>query len=233
MKTLVISLGGSVLIPSLEENRISQYADVLRAISQYYRTIVVIGGGGEARRFINVSRALGADEGSADEIGILVTRLNATLLMIALGEYVYPSVAETPRQVVEYAYKGPIVVAGGVTPGQTTDTVATVVAEEIHASCILNLTSVDGIYSDDPKIVKDAIRYSELTPEELGAIVGKTTLSAGSNTVFDSVAVKILSRSYIPLLVLDGRDPEILKNAVLHASYNGTVVRKPGILLPF
>ncbi len=233
MKTIVISLGGSVLTPSLEENRVAVYAEVLRAISQVYKTFVVIGGGGEARRFISAARALGADEATADEIGIMVTRLNATLLMIALGNEVYPRVAESPREAVEYAYKSDLVVAGGVTPGQTTDTVAAVIAEESHASCIINLTSVDGIYSDDPKLVKNAEKFSELTPEELSLIVGKTPLCAGSNTVFDSVAVKILARSHIPLLVLDGRDPDTLQKAVLCGSHRGTIVRSPEINLPF
>ncbi|MDD1718476.1 MAG: UMP kinase, partial [Methanoregulaceae archaeon] len=58
-KTLVLSLGGSVLIPSLEENRIGGYVPVLTKIAASHRLFVVVGGGGEARRFIAAARNLG------------------------------------------------------------------------------------------------------------------------------------------------------------------------------
>lgn len=95
MKTVVISLGGSILIPSLEKNTIRKYVPVLGEIAEHHRLFVVVGGGGEARRYITVTRNLGIDEGTSDEIGILVTRLNANLLVAALGDAAYPKVAES------------------------------------------------------------------------------------------------------------------------------------------
>ena len=67
-----------------------EYAAVLRQVSEKHRVFVVVGGGGEARRYIDAMRTLGVDEGTCDEIGILVTRLNATLLIAALGDSAYP-----------------------------------------------------------------------------------------------------------------------------------------------
>ena len=49
MKKVVLSLGGSVLIPTLEEHRIARYAAVLKEIAGYARIYVVVGGGGEAQ----------------------------------------------------------------------------------------------------------------------------------------------------------------------------------------
>ena len=71
MKTVVISLGGSILIPALEKNKIKEYVPVLEEIAAHHRLFVVVGGGGEARRYITVARNLGIDEGTSDEIGIL------------------------------------------------------------------------------------------------------------------------------------------------------------------
>ncbi|HMK15987.1 MAG TPA: UMP kinase, partial [Methanomicrobiales archaeon] len=65
MKRLVISLGGSVLVPSLEKNHIRQYATSLRRLGEEIRVFVVVGGGGEARRYIGVARKLGIDEATA------------------------------------------------------------------------------------------------------------------------------------------------------------------------
>ncbi len=224
MKTIVISLGGSILIPLLEKNKIKEYIPVLSEIAAQHRLFVVVGGGGEARRYITVARDLGIDEGTSDELGILITRLNANLLIAALGERAYPKVAESHAEAKKFAESGKIVVMGGITPGQTTDAVAAVLAERVGASVFINVTSVDGIYSADPKKDKKAQRFETLTPKQLLAIVGGTALTAGSNTVLDIVAARVVERSHIPLVVLDGREPENLSRAILSGEFHGTVV---------
>jgi len=224
MKSLVISLGGSVLVPNLSDNRILEYAAVLRQVSEKHKVFVVVGGGGEARRYIDAVRSFDVDEGTCDEIGILLTRLNATMLIAALGDFAYPCVAEDQAMALEYAVSGRIVVMGGVTPAQTTDAVAAVLAERTGAGILVNLTSVDGIYSADPKTDATATRYTHLTPDRLAEIVGGSRLNAGSNTVMDPIAVKIIQRSGIPLIVIDGRKPQNLPDAILSGRFNGTIV---------
>jgi uridylate kinase len=224
MKTVVISLGGSVLIPTLEKNRIKEYVPVLGEIAALHHPFVVVGGGGEARRYIAAARTLGIDEGTSDEIGILITRLNATLLIAALGERAYPKVAENHAEAKKFAESKKIVVMGGITPGQTTDAVAAVLAERVGASVFINVTSVDGIYSADPKKDKKAKHYATLTPKQLLDIVGRAGLGAGSNIVLDIVAARVVERSHLPLVVLDGRDPRNLSRAILTGEFTGTVV---------
>ena len=224
MKTVVISLGGSILIPSLENHTIKEYVPALRTIAKAHRLFVVVGGGGEARRYIGVARDLGIDEGTSDEIGILITRLNATILIAALGDDAYPKVAESHAEAKKFAESGKIVVMGGITPGQTTDAVAAVLAERVGASVFINATSVDGIYSADPKKDRKAKRFTAITPRQLLEIVGGTAMTAGSNTVLDVVAARVVERSHIPLVVLDGRDPKNLTKAILKGKFSGTVV---------
>jgi uridylate kinase len=224
MKTVVISLGGSILIPKLRENKIQEYVPVLQEIAGKHRLFVVVGGGGAARDYIDVARALGIDEGTSDEIGILVTRLNATLLVAALRDAAYPKVAESHAEAKKFAEAGKIVVMGGITPGQTTDAVAAVLAERVQADVFINVTSVNGIYSADPNKVKGAKRFLTLTPQQLLEIVGKIALTAGSNNVLDIVAARIVGRSHIPLVVLDGTTPETLSRAILTGKFTGTIV---------
>jgi uridylate kinase len=224
MKTVVISLGGSILIPKLRENKIQEYVPVLQEIAGKHRLFVVVGGGGAARDYIDVARALGIDEGTSDEIGILVTRLNATLLVAALRDTAYPKVAESHAEAKKFAEAGKIVVMGGITPGQTTDAVAAVLAERVQADVFINVTSVNGIYSADPNKVKGAKRFETLTPQQLLEIVGKIALTAGSNNVLDIVAARIVGRSHIPLVVLDGTTPENLSRAILTGKFTGTIV---------
>jgi uridylate kinase len=99
-----------------------------------------------------------------------------------------------------------------------------VLAERVHASVFINVTSVDGIYSADPKKDPDAVRYDHLTPRQLLEIVGRVQLVAGLNTVLDVVAARVVERSNIPLVVLDGTDPENLRSAVISGTFKGTVV---------
>jgi uridylate kinase len=226
MKKVVLSLGGSVLIPGLEEHRIAGYAAVLQEIAGYARVYVVVGGGGEARRYITTARELGCSEASADEIGIAVTRLNAMLLAGALGDAACPLIAGSQAEAMAYAATGKIVLMGGITPAQTTDAVAAVLAERCGADLMVNLTSVDGIYTADPRTDPAAKRLDRLTPEQLLGIVGTGSLMAGANTVIDMIAAKVIQRSGIPLLVIDGRDPANLSRALLSGIYSGSLVAR-------
>ncbi len=224
MKKIVISLGGSVLVPSLEANNVGRYVSVLQRLIQKCQIFIVVGGGGEARRYIAAARQLGIDEATADELGILVTRLNARLLVGALGEMAYPRIAGDYTQAKEFAGSGKVVVMGGVTPAQTTDAVSAVLAETVGADLLINATSVNGIYSADPKKHAGAVRHEHLTPAQLLNIIARDRLEAGANTVLDIVAGKVIERSGIPLLVLDGRNPENLYRAIVEGRFIGTVV---------
>ncbi len=224
MKTVVLSLGGSILFPTLANNTLRSYVPVLRQLAQQYRLFVVVGGGGGAREYIGAVRGLGIDEGTCDEIGILVTRLNATLLIAALGDAAYPKVPVSHSEAIAAAATGRIVVMGGITPGQTTDAVAAVLAERTQADVLFNLTSVNGIYDKDPNKFADAVLYDHLTPEGLMKTIGGAELNAGANTVIDIVAAKIIARCGIPLIVIDGRDASNLEQALTRGRFTGTVV---------
>ncbi|MDO9540203.1 MAG: UMP kinase [Methanocalculus sp.] len=224
MKKVVISVGGSVLVPTLESHHLSAWVSALRDIVKDYSVFCVCGGGGEARRYISVCRSLGIDEGTADELGIMVTRINAFLLISALGDLAYPSVVTSYCEAKEAALHGKIVVMGGVTPGQTTDAVSAVLAEEVRADLLVNATAVDAIYSADPRKDSSAERYSTITPADLIRIIMKERMGAGSNMIVDLVAAKIVERSRIPFAVMDGRKPEDIVLALRNGNFNGTLV---------
>jgi uridylate kinase len=229
---IVIALGGSILLPSLQAHAILTYVPVISEIAEKALVYIVVGGGKIAREYINVSRSIGADEATADEIGIAVTRINASLLISALGDIAYPLVPVTYQEAFSYGISGRVVVMGGALPGQTTDAVSVLLAERVGASALINATSVDGIYSADPNnpaSAKTAKRYDTMTTKKLLEIVQQGSMHAGSNNIMDLVAVKMIDRCKMPLVVLDGRDPANVLSALQTGKFAGTVVSESGI----
>jgi len=214
---LVISLGGSML----RLDKIKDYAKVLEDIARDHKVFVVIGGGRIAREYINTARSLGADETFCDYIGILATRLNAMLLISALKS----SPKVVPKDFIE-AYElskaYDIIVMGGTFPGHTTDATAALLAEFVNADMLLIATSVDGVYSKDPKAYSDAIKFDRLPASKLVEIVSKSTAKAGSSVVVDLLAAKIIERSKIKTVVFFGEPENILR--VVRGEEIGTVI---------
>jgi len=125
METVVVSLGGSVLAPGEPDaESVKRLAAALRDLSRTHHLFVVTGGGRIARAYIEAGRALGASEPSLDRLGIKVTRINARLLMAALGGAETDEMPRTIQDAVAAGSKSNLVVMGGTTPGHTTDAVA-------------------------------------------------------------------------------------------------------------
>jgi len=225
MEPVVLSLGGSVLIKDQNDARyIKDLAKVLVEVSSERKLFVVTGGGRIARFYIAAGRELGADETSLDEMGIEVTRLNARLLMTALGEHANHIPPKSYDEAVNAGKSHSIVVMGGVSPGITTDAVSALLAERAKAKLLVNATSVDGAYTADPKKDLTAKRIPKMTHDELTSLVGTCPPGAGRNIVFDPTGAKIIERSGITLAIVDGRDLPNLKEALEGREFRGTLV---------
>jgi len=225
METIVLSLGGSVLAPGEPDAAfLRALADVLRSLARSRRLFVVTGGGRTARAYIEAGRALGAPEPYLDRLGIKITRLNARLLIAALGGKSPDEMPHTVEDAVAAGEISRLVVMGGTTPGHTTDAVAAELAEAVHAARLVNATSVDGVYSADPRKDPAAKRLERVTHAELVRLSGKAHARAGPSIVFDPKAARIVARARIPVAVVGGRDLEAVRNAVLGKPFRGTRV---------
>lgn len=205
---LVLSLGGSVFEGDSE--RIRSYAKVLDEISEENKLFVVVGGGRIAREFIRKARELGANETMCDYLGIAVTRINAMLLAYSMKN----SAKKIPENFIEAeelskSYKA--VVMGGTFPGHTTDATSALLAEFVNADLLLNATSVDGVYSEDPRKNPNARKFEKITPSELIKLISSSSMEAGANVVMDLLSVKIIERSRIRTVVFKGEPENILK----------------------
>ena len=222
---VVVSIGGSVLAPELDPERVAAYADALeRLAGEECASGVVVGGGGVAREYITTARELGANEVELDELGIGTTRLNARLLIAALGDVAAPSPATGYDEAAAALRRGEIPVMGGMTPGQTTDAVAAALAESVDADLLVFATSADGVYDVDPNRHDDATRFETLSPAELVDVVLPMSRNAGASAPVDLLAAKLIDRAGIRSIVLDGTNPDAVVDAVLHGEHTGTNV---------
>jgi uridylate kinase len=227
MSSVVISIGGSILAPeefSLEY--ITSLAAMLKRITENNKIFIVVGGGVVARKYIKIARDLGANEIALDEIGIAATRLNARIMIAALGEYSCPEPIETFDEALIEAKQFPIIVMGGTHPGHTTDAVAMMLAEFIGADKFVNATSVDGVYTADPKLDPNAKKLDKLTPDRLIEITFQGSHTAGPHVVIDPLAARIIKRSGILSYVVDGRNLNELENAITGKEFNGSIIEE-------
>lgn len=219
----MVSIGGSILIPGNNDSEyISKLADMLKAVCDDVQIAIVVGGGKTARYYAETGRALGGDDYQLDILGIGATRLNAQLLSLALGD-MPDRIAEDPEKLASSSAPGKIVVMGGTVPGHTTDAVAAMVAKAMKADRIVNATSVDAVYTDDPRKNPDAKKILNMTIDELGDIVYKEH-GASKSSVFDPLGVRLAKENRIDILIVDGRNVDELRNAILGNPINGTTV---------
>ncbi|MCQ2056283.1 MAG: UMP kinase [archaeon] len=225
MDKVVVSIGGSVLIPGKEDSiYIKALANMLKEVSNEVYLIVVCGGGQVARYYSDVGKNLGGSIKQIDELCIEVTKINAGLLSIALGENGLRSIHTNIENCINMTSVGKVSIMGGTESGHTTDAVAAMIAKKYKANRIINASNVNAIYSDDPKKNPNAKRYSEMTIDELSMIIYNEHAPCKSS-IFDPLGVKIIRDSKIDLTVVNGRNLKELKNAILGKEIEGTHVR--------
>ncbi len=212
---VVVSIGGSVLAPSVGSERVGRYAAVVEELSDAGHDLgLVVGGGPTARMYISAARDLGANEIELDNLGIAVTRLNARLLIAALDDRAAPTPLRDHERALEAFRRGDIPVMGGTVAGHTTDAVGTALAEYVDADLLIYATSVPGVFDADPNEVDGASKYDSMSASELVDVVSGIEMEAGSNAPVDLLATKLLERSGLEAVVVDGTDPANVASAV-------------------
>ncbi|NOX36989.1 MAG: UMP kinase [Calditrichaeota bacterium] len=231
-KRVLLKLSGEALAGP---EKFGIHSEVLRMYAREVKKVVDLGvqvalvvGGGNIFRGISKA-AYEMDRVSADYMGMLATVINALALQNALekiGLFTRVQTAIPMEQVAEpfirrrairHLEKGRVVIfaAGTGNPYFTTDTAAVLRAIEIEAEVILKGTKVDGVYSSDPMLDPNAIKFDELTYLE----VVKHGLR-----VMDSTAITLSMDNKLPIIVFNIGEEDNLKRVVMGEPI-GTKVR--------
>jgi uridylate kinase len=221
---IVVRIGGSVVANPINTTLMGKYADIIKQIkAEGHQVAVVLGGGALARQFIGLAKELGLGNDAQDEVAISCSRLFAQLFLKRLGDLGCSKVAVSLEEAEQYIASGKIMVMGGLRPGMTTDTVATLVAEGIKADLLLKGSDQDGVYNKDPRKHPDAVKLDKLSFDELAKVFEVNEHKVGIHQIIDPEAVKVLRRSHIKTVVVSGFKPENMLMAIRGENV-GTVI---------
>lgn len=229
-KRILLKLSGEALAGDkkmgLDYDVINSFGEsIKKCVDAGVQVGIVVGGGNFWR-----GRSSGAmDRTRADHIGMLATAMNALAVADGLencGLQVRVQTAISMREVAEpyirskamrHFEKGRVVIFGCGTgnPFFSTDTAAALRAAEIEADIMLKATMVDGVYDKDPHKYDDAVKYDEISFNEI---------LSNSLAVMDSTAAAMCKDNEIPILVFDLSRPDNIYDACMGKEI-GTLVK--------
>jgi len=230
-KRVLLKLSGESLMGEkqygIDENRLNEYAvQIKEAIELGVQVSIVIGGGNIFRGLSGASK--GFDRVKGDQMGMLATSINGLALTSALNSLGVKAKHLTAIRMepigeffskdkaLEYMEQGNVVVFSGGTgcPYFTTDTGSSLRGIEIEADAMLKGTRVDGIYTADPEKDPNAVKFDDITYDEI--------YTRGLK-IMDLTATTMCKENNLPIVVFDMDTPgNLLK--VLKGEKIGTYV---------
>jgi uridylate kinase len=97
-------------------------------------------------------------------------------------------------------------------------------AEWVRADIFVNASNVDAVYDKNPREHRNAKPYAEINITELIKIISAESMEAGKYPLLDYTAARVIQRSGIRTIVLDGRDIGNMRDAVEGKPFRGTTV---------
>ncbi len=193
--------------------------EIADAAQQGRLQIAIVVGGGNIWRGAKAS-VRGMDRPTADYVGMLATVMNALSICSAVQEAGVPchvqsaiemkNVAEpyVRNSARELLREGQVIVfaAGTGNPFFSTDTAAALRACEINAEVVMKATSVDGVYTADPKVDPSATRFDTISYEEC---------ISRNLKVMDQTAFTLCRENKKPIVVFDMHQPGNITRALL------------------
>jgi uridylate kinase len=224
-KTVIISLGGSIIVPGeIQIAFLKEFKKlILKLIKNDYRFVIVAGGGAVARQYQSaasqISKIIDEDK---DWIGIHATRINAQLLRTIFKAEACPVVLDSPHKIVKNNYN--LYIASGWIPGFSTDYDAVLLAKRFKAKKVINASNIDYVYDKDIKKDKTAKPIKETNWKGYRQIIGSKWIP-GMNTPFDPIAAKAAEQYKLEVIVAKGTDLVNMEKIIKGENFKGTIIR--------
>lgn len=230
-KTIIISLGGSLIAPpaGIDWKFLKKFREIIiNEIKNGKRFVIVAGGGHTARAYQNAAnKVIKLTDDDKDWLGVHSTRLNAHLIKTIFRARAHPRVNKNPmtkEDLKKHFAKGEkIMVAAGWRPGWSTDFVAVILAERLGAKTIINLSNIDYVYDKDPAEHKSAKKIKNISWQNFRKLVGNKW-DPGLNAPFDPVASREAEKIGLEVMIMNGKKLNNLKNYLESKNWKGTVI---------
>src|SRR3989344_92781 len=225
MKTIVMSLGGSIIVPGeIQVDFLKKFKEfILDFLGQNYRFVIVTGGGSVARNYIKAASEISEipDE-DKDWLGIHATRINAHLIRTIFKKEAYPVVLDNPLKKID-GEKYKLFIASGWRPGWSTDYCAVLLAERFKADKIINASNIQLVYNKDIAKYADAKPIKEITWARYRKIIG-SQWKPGMKVPIDPIAANLASKLKMTVIVIKGTNLKNLENVILDKKFKGTLI---------
>ena len=231
---ILLKLSGEALLgtqtASISPQQLTFYAEEIQKVHTLDVEMGIVIGGGNIYRGGEQAQKMGISRVQGDHMGMLATIINGLALHSALEQLNVPSCVMSSwpiasicepysqRQALNQLAQGKVLIfVGGLgSPFFTTDSAASVRALEINAQVLLKATSVDGIYTADPKTHPSAQRLPQITFQEA---------YQQRLRVMDLTAFALCAENNLPIIVFDICQPNHLLKIVQGAKL-GTIVHQ-------
>lgn len=224
-ETIVLSVGGSLIVPDqIDTTFLANFKSLIsRNIKSGFSFAIIAGGGKTARRYQaaakEVTGTLTAED--IDWIGIHCTRLNAQLLRTIFHKQTKHQVIKDPTLPIETDKN--VIIAAGWEPGCSTDFDAVLLAKNLGAKKLVNLSNIDYVYTADPRTDKTATPIKEISWKKFRAMIPKKW-DPGLNSPFDPIASKEADKLGMEVVIMDGTKLENLQNYLDDQPFIGTKI---------
>ncbi len=225
MAIIVMSVGGSLLVPhSIDPVFLKSFQSLILQLRKKHKIVLVTGGGKTARDYIQVVQKFTSNKDFASLVGIETTKLHAALVASLFGKF--HLVPDDLEDVKKDLQKDGLVVCGalGFQPKMTSDGDAALIAAYLHADFFVNLTNVAGLFDKDPHTSKQAKLIREISFADFLSLSKKIKYHAGQHFVLDQSAAEIISRNTISTYILDGKKLKNILACFSGKPYVGTLI---------
>lgn len=225
MHTVVISLGGSLIVPDkIDFNFLIKFKKTIEKLYKTHKFAIVCGGGTIARKYISALREEGKSQKELSLAGIRATRMNAQFMMQFFGKNANETLPLNMEEVKERLEKNNVVFCGALryADKSTSDTTAAKLAHFLKTDFI-NMTNVKGLYTKNPIVHKDAKFIPKQSWKEFEKRAKAIKYSSGQHFVLDQEASTIIKENKIKTYII-GKELKNLTNILKNKPFTGTLI---------
>lgn len=227
-KVIIISLGGSLIIPKdIDSKFLRKFKKVILNNAKKYKFVIICGGGNTARKYIKglEKEKIKNKKFFQGLLGISTTRLNARFMTYFFGKDANKGMPHDMKEVKNLLRTNSIVFCGALryAKNETSDSTSAKLANYFNTDFI-NITNIKGLYDKNPLEYKNAKFIQNISWKKFDKMANKIKFKPGQHFVLDQTASKIIMKNRITTYII-GKDIKQINNILKNKKFKGTIIK--------